>query len=95
MKVSGADVLVVSDTEAYTTAIEFPVVGGMVDSTATLLAVQTWTRTTDNDDWKLVLHQTIPWSPDAKAQGTLLCDCRGCVALTRGAERRTFGGLIG
>jgi hypothetical protein len=32
---------------------------------------------------------------EAKARGTLRCDCRGCVALTRTPERRTFGGMIG
>jgi hypothetical protein len=93
MKVSGADSMVLSETEAYTTAVEFPANAG-IDS-ATLLAVQRWTRSNADDDWKLELHQTIPWSPEAKAQGTLRCDCRGCVALTRGPERRTFGGVIG
>jgi hypothetical protein len=93
MKVSGADTVLVSETEAYSTVIEFPPNAG-IDS-ATLLAVQRWTRDSGESDWKLDLHQTIPWSPEAKAQGTLLCDCRGCVALTRGPERRTFGGIIG
>jgi hypothetical protein len=94
MKISGVDGLIVSDTEAYTTVIEFPAnVVGM--ETATLLAVQKWIRESNQDPWKLYLHQTIPWSPETKAQGTLRCDCRGCVALTRGPERRTLGGLIG
>lgn len=93
MKVSGADALVVSDTEAYSSVIEFPANTG-VDS-ATLLAVQKWARTSGTADWKLQLHQTIPWNADARAQGTLRCDCRGCVALTRTAERRTFGGIVG
>lgn len=92
MVVSGADVLVVSDTEAYSTAIEFPPNAGV--ESATLLAVQQWGRDTGGD-WKLKLHQTIPWSTISKAGGTLRCDCRGCVALTRGKDRRTFGGLIG
>eukprot|EP00536_Pseudo-nitzschia_multiseries_P008782 jgi/Psemu1/306008/fgenesh1_kg.230_\ len=92
MQISKADVTVVSDIEAYTTCIEFPANTGM--DSATLLAVQRFVRKDGNDEWKLDLHQTIPWSVEAKAQGTLQCDCRGCVALTRGKERRTFGGII-
>jgi hypothetical protein len=93
MKTSGADVIVVSDTEAYTTVIEFPA-NTRMDS-ASLLAVQQWKRDSITDQWRLQLHQTIPWSLETKAQGTLRCDCRGCVALTRSRERRTFGGMIG
>lgn len=93
MKISGSDALVISDTEAYSTAVEFPANTGM--DTATLLAVQQWGRSPSSKEWKLQLHQTIPWSPDGRAQGTLRCDCRGCVALMRSTERRTFGGLIG
>jgi hypothetical protein len=93
MLISGADAIIFSNSEAYTTNVEFPTNTGM--ESATLLAMQTWSRTSGSGDWKLELHQTIPWSPDAKAQGTLKCDCRGCVALTRSPERRTFGGMIG
>lgn len=93
MQISGADSFMVSDIEAYTTTIEFPANAGF--DSATLLAVQKWTRKSKTDDWKLSLHETIPWCPETKAQGTLRCDCRGCVALTRGPERRTFGGVIG
>lgn len=93
MKISGVDATVLSDTEAYTTVVEFPANTGM--DSATLLAVQHWTRTSTEKAWTLDLHQTIPWSLEAKAQGTLRCDCRGCVALTRSRERRTFGGVIG
>ena len=93
MKMGDADVVVVSDSLAYSTIIEFPVTPGLEE--ATLLAVQTWTRAAAKDDWKLSLHQTIPWGADRPAGGILLCDCRGCVALTRGPDRRTFGGLIG
>lgn len=97
MKTSSSDVLLVSPTEAYSTCIEFPVnTGGYSDpSGATLLAVQQWVRSDESEDWKLAVHQTIPWSPDTRAGGTLRCDGRGCVALTRGDEKRTFGGLIG
>ena len=97
MKISGSDVVVISPTEAYSTCIEFPVnTGGYSDpSGATLLAVQQWSRVSESDEWTLALHQTIPWSPDTRAGGTLRCDARGCVALTRGEEKRTFGGLIG
>ncbi|KAG7353753.1 hypothetical protein IV203_003108 [Nitzschia inconspicua] len=93
MKISGADATIFSDTEAYTTVVEFPANTGL--DSASLLAVQKWTRVDKDDSWKLQLHQTIPWSLETKAQGTLRCDCRGCVALTRGPERRTFGGIIG
>ena len=93
MQVSGADVTIFSDTEAYTTCIEFPANTGM--SSASLLAVQRLIRANKDEPWKIDLHQTIPWSLEIKAQGTLQCDRRGCVALTRGKDRRTFGGLIG
>ena len=93
MKISGTDSAIVSDNKAFTTTIEFPANVGL--DSATLLAVQEWERISKEDPWKLVMHQTIPWSPESKAQGTLRCDCRGCVALTRSPERRTFGGLIG
>jgi hypothetical protein len=93
MKISGADVTIFSHTQAYTTVVEFPANTGM--ASASLLAVQKWARADANELWKLQLHQTIPWSLETKAQGTLRCDCRGCVALTRGPERRTFGGVIG
>lgn len=93
MTISGADAVVVSDTEAYSTIVEFPTNTGF--DTATLLAIQQWGRSSSSEEWKLLLHETIPWSPEAKAQGTLRCDCRGCVALTRAPERRTFGGIIG
>lgn len=93
MKVSGSDAVVLSDTRAFSTTVEFPANTGL--DTATLLATQQWVRSSPDDGWKLELHQTIPWSPESRAQGTLRCDCRGCVALTRSTERRTFGGLIG
>lgn len=95
MQVSGSDATVVSATEAYSTSIEFPANASTEGMTATLLAVQQWKRASANDDWKLVVHQTIPWTSEARAQGTLRCDCRGCVALTREREQRTFGGMIG
>jgi len=93
MQISKADVTIFSDTEAYATSIEFPANTGM--DSASLLAVQRFVRADNEDAWKIDLHQTIPWSLEAKAQGTLQCDCRGCVALTRGKERRTFGGILG
>lgn len=93
MQVSEADVTIFSNTEAYTTCIEFPANTGM--DSASLLAVQRLTRANKDEPWKLELHQTIPWTIESKAQGTLQCDCRGCVALTKGEDRRTFGGIIG
>lgn len=98
MKVSGIDTFLVSELEAYTTAVEFPANNNniiIMDEDATLLAVQHWKREFPSSAWQLQLHQTIPWTPATKAQGTLRCDCQGCVALTRGPERRTFGGLMG
>ena len=93
MRVSGGDAIIVSDTRAFSTIVEFPANTGI--DTATLLATQQWTRSSRGEEWRLELHQTIPWSPESRAQGTLRCDCRGCVALTRSVERRTFGGIIG
>lgn len=94
MVISGSDAWVASDTLAYSTCIEFPSNAGVAG--ATLLAVQRWGRETGEDgEWKLELHQTIPWSAGMSAGGTLRCDCRGCVALARGQDKRTFGGLIG
>lgn len=87
---------------AYSTCIEFPQNNAVGSSGTTLLAMQRWVRDDDvattmegDGGWKLELHQTIPWSVGSKAGGTLRCDCRGCVALTRSPERRTLGGLIG
>jgi hypothetical protein len=94
MVISDQDVFLSSSpTLAYTTCVEFPPNAGI--DCATLLATQRWVRKTENDDWKLELHQTIPWSAGTRAAGTLRCDCRGCVALTSNPEKRTFGGLIG
>jgi len=93
MKIGNGDVTVESPTRAFSTAIEFPVADGLTD--ARLLAIQQWQRSGTDDQWKLVQHQTIPWSVDVPAAGTLICDCRGCVSLVRGSQRRTFGGLIG
>jgi hypothetical protein len=93
MKIGYADVVIESDTKAFSTCIEFPVADGLTD--ARLLAVQEWTRKDKKEDWKMVQHQTIPWSTDVAAAGTLICDCRGCVSLVRGSQKRTFVGLIG
>jgi hypothetical protein len=94
MGLGDADALVISATEAYTTAVEFPATSGLEE--ATLLAVQSWTRENASKTWKLALHQTIPWCTERSAGGILLCDCRGCVALTRNPDRRTtLGGLLG
>lgn len=93
MIISGSDVWLASNTLAYSTCVEFPSNAG-IDG-ATLLAVQRWGRETEDSDWTLELHQTIPWSAGSRAGGTLRCDCRGCVALSRSQDKRTFGGLIG
>ncbi len=93
MVISGSDVWIISETLAYSTCIEFPTNAGM--DGATLLAMQRWGRERDDGDWKLELHQTIPWSSGSRAGGTLRCDGRGCVALAQSLDRRTFGGIIG
>lgn len=92
MVISGSDSVLISDNTAYSTCIEFPDVEGF--DTATLLAVQKWSREKCSDSWELTWHQTIPWSPDAKAGGTLRCDCRGCVSLVRQTDRKTFGWVL-
>merc|ERR1719253_417741 len=54
MQVPGADATVISDTEAYTTCIEFPANTGM--DSASLLAVQRFTRGgKSGSSWKLDL----------------------------------------
>ncbi len=95
MVISGSDAWIPNENSmvAYSTCIEFPQTTLGV-STGSLLAMQRWVREGDGG-WKLDLHQTIPWSAASKAGGTLRCDRRGCVALTRSPERRTLGGLIG
>jgi len=89
MKVSGCDCYLVDDTTAYSTCVEFP---AAIEGSS-LLAVQKWKL--GDSGWKLQQHQTIPWTVDVPAAGTLICDQRGCVSLVRTNERRTFGGLLG
>eukprot|EP00977_Amphora_coffeiformis_P008442 scaffold1912_cov167-Amphora_coffeaeformis.AAC.41 len=67
MKVGNVDVTLESPTRAFSTAIEFPVADGLTD--ARLLAIQQWQRSDANERWKLVQHQTIPWSVDVPAAG--------------------------
>jgi len=46
----------------------------------------TTTTVTNSDEeyeWKLQLHQTIPWGTDTRAGATLRCDGRGCTALAQ------------
>ena len=89
MRISGCDVYMVDNTVAYSTCVEFPA----ALEGSSLLAVQKWKHR--DGGWKLQQHQTIPWTPDNPAAGTLICDHRGCVSLVRSAERRTFGGFLG
>jgi hypothetical protein len=104
LKVADQDCTFRSATTAVSTCVEFvPTTTTKIVSTTTttLLAVQTWKRKVDTDDdqhdWKLVRHETIPWTADRPAAGTLLCDGRGCVSLvSQTPEQRTlFGWLIG
>ena len=44
---------------------------------------------------RLTLTDYTFQSQGSRAGGTLRCDSRGCVALTRAQEKRTFGGLVG
>lgn len=90
MKIAGCDFYLVNDKIAYSTCVEFPA----VSEGSSLLAVQKWKR--GENGWTLQQHQTIPWTPEKPAAGTLICDHRGCVSLVRNNnERRLFGGLIG
>ena len=95
MKIGNTDVVIDdSKARAFSTCIEYPVADGLTD--ARLLAVQEWVRKDGaSSEWRMVQHQTIPWSTDVTAAGTLICDCRGCVSLVRANPKRTFGGLIG
>lgn len=97
MKTSGSDVLILSPTTAYSTTIEFPVANNRYGASIgrELLAVQRWGRAATGDEWKMEYHQTIPWSADSKAGGTLRCDGRGCVALTSQTETRLSGRRLG
>ena len=52
-------------------------------TTTTNTTTGTGTNSTTVEEWKLVQHQTIPWTSERAAGGTLLCDGRGCVALVR------------
>jgi hypothetical protein len=98
LKIAGADSLIVNDgRRAYTTCIEFPAASMTPSSItdATLLAVQQWERLNDDEEdddddvinWRLCLHQTIPWTSERPAAGTLLCDGRGCVSLVQSNAR--------
>ena len=88
MSVFDCDATIISSQEAYTTCLEFPPTNGL-DEMA-LLAVQKWQK--EESEWKLTLHQTIPWNMDIKAGGLLQCDCRGCVSLIRQTKnKKTFG----
>ena len=97
MKTSGSDVLILSPTTLYSTTIEFPVASDQYGASIgrELLAVQRWGRAAAGDEWKMEYHQTIPWSADTKAGGTLRCDGRGCVALTSQTETRLSGRRLG
>jgi hypothetical protein len=89
------------DVVCYSSCVEFPAMEDMAKAknsnmaaTPTLLAVQKWSRRSlsssskseSSSSWKLVQHQTIPWTDDRPALGTLICDCRGCVSLVRGGS---------
>ncbi|KAL1524831.1 hypothetical protein AB1Y20_019711 [Prymnesium parvum] len=83
MRATDCDVLVSSEAEGWTTAIERPRNGG------TLLATQRWRRADGEDEWLLASHRTIPWSAEGgTAVATLRCDGRGCVALGREIDTR-------
>eukprot|EP00310_Coccolithus_braarudii_P021922 CAMPEP_0183346262 /NCGR_PEP_ID=MMETSP0164_2-20130417/11436_1 /TAXON_ID=221442 /ORGANISM="Coccolithus pelagicus ssp braarudi, Strain PLY182g" /LENGTH=227 /DNA_ID=CAMNT_0025517511 /DNA_START=1 /DNA_END=684 /DNA_ORIENTATION=+ len=85
LRATDSDALLLSATEAYTTAVERPEQGG------TLLASQRWRRDPDaGGEWLLAAHRTIPWSADGgTAVATLRCDGRGCIALARDINTRS------
>jgi len=97
MKTASSDVLLSSPTVAYSTTIEFPATNAYGASSFgnELLAIQRWGRAEEGEAWKMEYHQTIPWTADSKAGGTLRCDGRGCVALTSQTETRLSGRRIG
>jgi hypothetical protein len=83
MRATDRDALILSPTEAWTTAVERPAEGG------TLLATQRWIRSGEGGSWKLGTHRYIPWSADgATAVAALRCDGRGCVLLGRQINTR-------
>ena len=92
MRATDRDAIVLSDTEAWSTAVERPAEGG------TLLATQRWRRDADGGEWRLATHRTIPWDADGgTAIVTLRCDGRGCVALGREIntrEKLSSGGAV-
>jgi len=91
LTVSDPDVTIVSDSLAFSTAIES---ADSEFSGTTLLAVQRWEKDAIGDgeddaersEWKLAKHQTIPWTEQSSAGGMLLCDGRGCVSLVRSSR---------
>ena len=83
MRPTDCDCLVLSDCEAWSTAVERPREGG------TLLATQRWRRDDPNGPWRLSTHRYIPWSADgATAIAALRCDYRGAVLLGRQINTR-------
>lgn len=99
LMISDREVILLPDGNiAYTTCIEFPADTYLNEGiSSSLLAVQKWKRidrkidesktSLSGHNWKLLQHQTIPWTNDRPAGGTLLCDSRGCVALVRSAAK--------
>lgn len=79
LKVGDADEFVNGD-RAFTTCVE------ETGNGATLLAFQKWTL--ENDAWRLLSHETIPFAPGSQAGAVLKCDKRGCVALVRQQQGR-------
>jgi len=94
MKTFDSDVLLLSNNEAYTTVIECPDNNVATFTKPTLLAMQRWTKV--DNEWKLQLHQTIPWTFDGNfGSGTLICDCRGCTALVKEQRPKwSFNGML-
>lgn len=77
--VGNADFLTNGDA-AVSTAIEL--VPDVPDGT--LLALQRWNM--EDGEWKLVSHETVPFTPGKTAAALLRCDRRGCVAFTQGGK---------
>ena len=74
LKTASADCVSLSTTKSITTCIEFPVLG------PTLLATQTWTRSSASAPWRLQSHRSIPYAMQIEARVALRCDHRGCIA---------------
>ena len=74
LRIASSDCVLLSETSAITSCIEFPVLG------PTLLATQIWERQASEGAWRLLSHRSIPYAMQVEARVALRCDHRGCIA---------------